>query len=112
MKRILVFLIVLLFYVTSSYAQTPEKSGEKKSCPDCNKIHTTEDIFCPQDGKKLISQTTESDTNQTTETDTSQTAETDTSQTTEADTSKITQEVKAEESQELRNQQTMKYFKR
>ena len=76
MKRILVFLIVLFFYVSSSYAQTPEKSGEKKSCPDCNKIYVTEDIFCPQDGKKLISQTTETDT------------------------SKATQEVKAEENQE------------
>jgi formylglycine-generating enzyme required for sulfatase activity len=76
LKRILFFLIVLLFYVTSSYAQTPEKSGEKKSCPDCNKIYVTEDIFCPQDGKKLISQTTETDT------------------------SKVTQEVKTEESQE------------
>ena len=76
MKRIIVFLIVLFFYVTCSYAQTPEKSGEKKSCPDCNKIYITEDIFCPQDGKKLISQTTE------------------------ADTSKTTQEVKTEEGQE------------
>ncbi|MDP6433319.1 MAG: SUMF1/EgtB/PvdO family nonheme iron enzyme, partial [Candidatus Scalindua sp.] len=76
MKRILVFLIVLFFYASNSYAQTPEKSGEKKSCLDCNKIYITEDIFCPQDGKKLISQTTETDT------------------------SKATQEVKAEESQE------------
>ena len=67
MKRILVFLIVLFFYVSSSYAQTPEKSGEKKSCPDCNKIYMTEDIFCPQDGKKLISQTTETDTSKTTQ---------------------------------------------
>ena len=67
MKRILVFLIVLFFYVSSSYAQTPEKSGEKKSCPNCNKIYITEDIFCPQDGKKLISQTTETDTSKTTQ---------------------------------------------
>jgi formylglycine-generating enzyme required for sulfatase activity len=92
LKRILVFLIVLFFYVSSSYAQTPEKSGEKKSCPDCNKIYITEDIFCPQDGKKLISQTTE--------TEVSQTAETEIPQTTETDTSKTTQEVKAEKSQD------------
>jgi RNA polymerase subunit RPABC4/transcription elongation factor Spt4 len=96
LKRILIFLIVLFFYVTSSYAQTPEKSGEKKSCPDCNKIYTTEDIFCPQDGKKLISQTTE----------------TDTSQTTEEDTSKITQEVKTEESQETSESTDDEVFQR
>jgi formylglycine-generating enzyme required for sulfatase activity len=76
LKRILVFLIVLFFYVSNSYAQTPEKSGLKKSCPDCNKIYVAEDIFCPQDGKKLILQITETDT------------------------SKTTQEVKAEKSQE------------
>ncbi|MGR3176345.1 MAG: SUMF1/EgtB/PvdO family nonheme iron enzyme [Candidatus Scalindua sp.] len=67
MKRILVFLIVLFFYVSSSYAQTPEKSGEKKSCPECNKIYTTEGLYCPLDGKKLISQTTETDTSKTTQ---------------------------------------------
>ncbi|MGR3303092.1 MAG: SUMF1/EgtB/PvdO family nonheme iron enzyme [Candidatus Scalindua sp.] len=64
MKRILVFLIVLFFYVSSSYAQTPEKSGEKKICPDCNKIYTTEGLYCPLDGKKLISQTTKTDTSE------------------------------------------------
>ena len=67
MKRILVFLIVLFFYVSSSYAQTPEKSGEKKSCPECNKIYTNEGLYCPLDGKKLISQTTETDTSKTTQ---------------------------------------------
>ena len=61
MKRILFLLIVLIFYVSSSYAQTPEKSGEKKSCPNCNKIYITEDIYCPQDGGKLVSQSVEID---------------------------------------------------
>ena len=61
MKRILFLLIVLIFYISSSYAQTPEKSGEKKSCPNCNKIYITEDIYCPQDGGKLVSQSVEID---------------------------------------------------
>jgi hypothetical protein len=57
LKRILFFLIVLtlyISYISCLYAQTTEKSV-KKSCPNCNKTYITEDIYCPQDGKRLIS---------------------------------------------------------
>ncbi len=55
MKSIFItfFLIVLFLCVFRSYAETPEKTGEK-SCPECDKTYSLEHIYCPQDGKRLI----------------------------------------------------------
>ncbi len=59
------FLIILTLCIPSLYAQTAEKPV-KKSCPNCNKTYVTEGLYCPQDGKKLITLSTKIDTSEKT----------------------------------------------
>lgn len=55
MKGILFFLTILILYtfIPNLHAQTTEEQPVK-SCPDCKKTYTAEEIYCPQDGERLI----------------------------------------------------------
>ncbi len=61
MKKILFSLIVLIFCISNTYAQTPEKSG-MMSCPGCKRTFTPDNAYCPLDGQKLTTLPAETDT--------------------------------------------------
>ncbi len=56
MKRVLLsaFLAAIFLYGYILCAEATEEAG-RKSCPACSKTYSTKDMYCPQDGEKLVS---------------------------------------------------------